>query len=906
MNFRFTALLAFLILSHSAHAQKAAPASIHLEAEDAQISGNPQVQTERAGFSGAGYVSDFTKDGDKISWTIPDAAPGIYQVRVRYHASDRKGYDVEINGARTSAMFAPSSAGFDTADAGRVELRGGKNTLSIEKGWGYYDLDAVDLVPITIDQTVAKPPATLVDAQAAPAARALMQFLVNHYGTTTLSGQVTAQDNDYIRQITGQTPAIFGGDFMDYSPSRVANGATPEGTSEKFLQRARDGQILALMWHWNAPSKLINADYVDKNGNKIQALWWRGFYTDATTFDLQAALADPNSPDYKLLLSDIDAIAVQLKKFSDAGVPVLWRPLHEAEGGWFWWGAKGPEPFKKLWRILFERLTQQHDLHNLIWVYTAGSDPDWYPGDDVVDVVGADSYPTDYTDPLTGTWDDLNARYGGRKLIALTEVGKVPDVAKMWRLGVKWSYFTSWSGDLGPKAVPPKVLKTDYNAPVVTNQNRVPRALAAPAPTVARATTAVAPTRADYARLARETNDNLQTQVLAKWFPAAINREIGGFDQNFAEDWTKLPGAERSIVYQARLTWTAAQTALNLPAEAFVYRDAAKHGVEFLRSALWDAQNGGFYWQIENGGAARGGEKHAYGNAFAIYALSAAYRATKNPDALALAQQTFRWLDKHAHDAKNGGYFEALRRDGTPIVAAPAPDQTADFIGTRYGFKSMNSHIHLLEAYGALYQLWPDATLRARLNELFELVRERIYVEPGALNSFFTLDWRAVPAPDSFGHDIESAYLLTEAAHILGRERDAKTRAVARRLVDHTLDVAFDAQNGGVYDAGSALGGVVNRDKVWWTQAEALNAFLLMHELYGAQTPRYWNAFVKQWQFIQNHQIDAVNGGWFPVVNEAGLAPAGHVKSDGWTESYHQGRALMNVSATLQQLAARG
>ena len=96
---------------------------------------------------------------------------------------------------------------------------------------------------------------------------------------------------------------------------------------------------------------------------------------------MQKALADPNSADYKLLLRDMDAIAVQLQKFSDAGVPVLWRPLHEAEGGWFWWGAKGPEPFKKLWRLMYDRFTNVHHLHNLIWVDCSGTNPDWYPGD---------------------------------------------------------------------------------------------------------------------------------------------------------------------------------------------------------------------------------------------------------------------------------------------------------------------------------------------------------------------------------------------------------------------------------------------------------------------------------------------------------------------------------------------
>ena len=163
----------------------------------------------------------------------------------------------------------------------------------------------------------------------------------------------------------------------------------------------------------------------------------------------------------------MDAIAVQLQKFQAAHVPVLWRPLHEAQGGWFWWGAKGPEPFKKLWRLIHDRLVNVHGLHNLIWVDCSGLDPKWYPGDDVVDVIGIDAYPSDPADPLDNTWDTLGTQYGGRKLIALTEFGGVPDIAHAQQHGVRWAYFVSWTGDLGPHKMTPPELKRLYNEPAV-------------------------------------------------------------------------------------------------------------------------------------------------------------------------------------------------------------------------------------------------------------------------------------------------------------------------------------------------------------------------------------------------------------------------------------------------------
>ncbi len=445
---------------------------LHLEAEDAQLTG-AKVETKRRGYSGEGYVVGFTKDGDNIKWTLPVDKAGIYEARVRYSAPNgEKGTELVVNGAKISAKLPATKDVFATTSLGKVELKQGDNSIAIEKGWGYYDIDAIDFVAADAAGPLAKPPATLTDARATPAARELMKYLVSQYGEKTLSGQYEADDNDYLVQKIGVTPAIFGGDLMDYSPSRLEHGAKPGDLSEQYIKRAQNGQVVTLSWHWNAPSHLINKNYKDKDGKEVEALWWSGFYTRATTFDLQAALANPNGEDYKLLMRDIDQIAVQLKKFDDAGIPILWRPLHEAEGGWFWWGAKGPEPFKKLWHIMYDRLTVKHDLHNLIWVYTSGGKADWYPGDDVVDIVGADSYPDDLSDPLSSTWSDLAKQFDGKKLIALSEFGGVPDVAKMKQFGVRWSYFATWTGRA--KKVPLDKVKALYTAPGVLNKAGLP------------------------------------------------------------------------------------------------------------------------------------------------------------------------------------------------------------------------------------------------------------------------------------------------------------------------------------------------------------------------------------------------------------------------------------------------
>ncbi len=414
------------------------------------------------------------------------------------------------------------------------------------------------------------------------------------------------------------------------------------------------------------------------------------------------------------------------------------------------------------------------------------------------------------------------------------------------------------------------------------------------------------PTREEYRRLADEVEANLNKEVLAKWFPASVDTARGGFHQNYREDWSHDPKGDRSLVYQSRLTWVAAQIVMRYPNRAKTFRGYALHGLTFLESKLWDQQQGGFYWGLDqNGAPQRNGEKHAYGISFGIYAAAACYEATRDPRALNLAKRAYAWLEEHAHDRQNGGYYEALARNGTPILGPPNSSQQNDFIGTHYGYKSMNSHIHLLEALTELHAVWPDTGVRRRLEEIFLIVRDRIAVAPGCLNLFFTPAWKPVPDHDSFGHDLETGFLLVEASTALHRQDEAITWRIAKQLVDHALEYGEDKQYGGFYDSGTAFGPPLVTDKIWWTQAEGLNALILMHEKYGRATPRYWEALNRQWRFIRTLQIDGRHGGWYSTVSRDGAPPPGHIKSDEWTEAYHQSRALLLVSKTLRHLALK-
>jgi len=311
-------------------------------------------------------------------------------------------------------------------------------------------------------QTALKPvPAVLADPKATPETRRLYARLLKGYGKVTASGQyetglADTGESIFIEKTVGRMPSIVGGDLSEYSPASVAH-RVPKDLTAEWIRAAKNGQVVTLSWHWTAPSGLIN-----------EAEWGSAFYTKSTTFDLQAALANPQGDQYRLLLRDIDAIAVQLRRLQSARIPLLWRPLHESEGGWFWWGAKGPDACKTLWKILFERLTKVDGLHNLIWVWNSPKS-DWYPGDDTVDVVSLDQYPRDRRDPLKADWENLFGRFDGRKPVALAEFPGTPDEAKMWDVGVRWLYFVSWYGSSGPRTTAPDVLKSTYGSRFVSS-----------------------------------------------------------------------------------------------------------------------------------------------------------------------------------------------------------------------------------------------------------------------------------------------------------------------------------------------------------------------------------------------------------------------------------------------------
>jgi mannobiose 2-epimerase len=426
--------------------------------------------------------------------------------------------------------------------------------------------------------------------------------------------------------------------------------------------------------------------------------------------------------------------------------------------------------------------------------------------------------------------------------------------------------------------------------------------------------------------IATEMEHSLRTELLAPWYPNSLDTVNGGFLSDFTYDWKAEGRQNKMLVTQTRHVWTSSQAARFLRDDT--YRRIAKHGFTFLRDKMWDEEFGGFFMLRDTQGGpvsySYGDEKRAYGNSFAIYALASYFHLSGDSSALNLAKDTFHWLEKHSHDPEHKGYFDRMLRDGT----LPQRDQSAAIWDARLsGLKDQNSSIHLMESFSELYRVWPDPLLRERLLEMLTLIRDTITTPKGYLTLFLERDWTPISFRDapaevresnyhldhvSFGHDVETAFLMLEASHVLGLESDEKTMTVAKRMVDHALANGWDDVNGGLYYEGYYFAGtdtitIIDESKNWWVQAEMLNALLLMSKLHPDEA-RYYDAFKKQWAYIDKYMIDHEHGGWFIDGLDKDPDRITAPKGSDWKINYHDGRALMNCIKMLRgehELTAR-
>lgn len=413
--------------------------------------------------------------------------------------------------------------------------------------------------------------------------------------------------------------------------------------------------------------------------------------------------------------------------------------------------------------------------------------------------------------------------------------------------------------------------------------------------------------------IAREMRQALDHEM-GRWYPRALDATCGGFFSDINEHWEVEGKQHKMIVTQARHIWAAANAAAFYEKDNTLRRIAA-HGVEFLRSTMWDNQHGGFWTLVDRCGEPiqESGRfiKRADGHAYAIYALATYYRVSGDTAALSLARQTFRWLEMHSYDPTYGGYFQSIAENG--IAFEEGVDGSPP--------KDASSCMHLLEGLTELFRVWPDAVLRQRLSSLLRIMQERMIAEKGYLNPSFHRDWRPAFSPVStadvraenitsglisFGHCFEAAYLMIEAAEALGLKNDSTTLQAAKTLVNYALENGWDHQHGGFLDAAHDVSDatkplLVRGTKQWWIQAEALNALLLLSELFPTDGHRYFERFRAQWEYCKRYVIDNERGGWYWGGTDAAPENVHSPKASLWKANYHTSRALINCINALKR-----
>lgn len=401
----------------------------------------------------------------------------------------------------------------------------------------------------------------------------------------------------------------------------------------------------------------------------------------------------------------------------------------------------------------------------------------------------------------------------------------------------------------------------------------------------------MASVRKRLAALAAAMREDLRGNVLPFWLNRVLD-ERRGFHGFLSERGVADPQAPMGSVLCARLLWTfsAAHRAFGDSAS----RAAADHFCAWLSGRFLDAEHGGVFWMLDAEGLPIADRKQTYALAFAVYGLAEYHRATRTPGALECAIGLYRAIEAHAADGAGPGYFEARARDWGRLedVRLSDKDENAP--------RSMNTHLHLMEAYAALLRAWRDPRLLERLLVLVRLHLERILdASTGHLRLFF--DERFAPTSNavSFGHDIEASWLLVEAAAEAGDPALVdRAREAALRLARAVLEEGFDREHGGVFAERGAGG--LDPDKHWWMQAEAVVGFLNAYELSADEA--FLDAALACWSFCERHLVDRAYGEWRWRVRRDGTPIAGLPKVEPWKCPYHHTRAALEVGARVARL----
>lgn len=371
----------------------------------------------------------------------------------------------------------------------------------------------------------------------------------------------------------------------------------------------------------------------------------------------------------------------------------------------------------------------------------------------------------------------------------------------------------------------------------------------------------------------------LEDNILRFWLTKMQDAENGGFYGRMSGDGCIDAQAEKGCVLNARLLWTFAAAYRVLGKKE--YLEAALRAKDYFVSHFMDSEQGGVYWSVDYKGRPLDRKKQSYAIGFAIYGLSELARATNDQQALDYAVKLFEDLESNAYDHRNVGYIEALARDWQPLGDMRLSDKDEN------GSRTMNTHLHILEPYTNLYRIWPDQRLARQLKVLIGIFTEKLLnPQTHHLDLFFDDEWRGKRNIESYGHDIEAAWLLTEALEVLGDQQ------LMDRVMPIVNQIAHAAEDG-LCEDGSMIHEDRDRDRQWWVECECVIGELNQYQHFGDKSAL--KKALSCYQYILDHLVDDEHGEWFWSIREDGTVNRDDDKAGFWKCPYHNSRMCLEI-----------